>query len=63
VKRGESGLNLVIGVAPLAFVLLGLTDWPVPAFIDAGAAVVLGILLLAFARKQSAEEARKLFSA
>lgn len=55
--------NLVIGVAPLAFALLGLTDWPVPAFIDAGAAVVLGILLLAFARKQSAEEARKLFSA
>lgn len=55
--------NLVLGLAPLVFVFLGLATWPVPACINAAAAVILGILLAALARKQSAEEARKLFSA
>lgn len=55
--------NLVLGLVPLVFVFLGLATWPVPACVNAAAAVILGILLTALARKQSAEEARKLFSA
>lgn len=55
--------NLVLGLVPLVFVFTGLVSLPIPAYIDAAASVLLAAVLAILARKQSAEEARKLFSA
>lgn len=54
--------NVVLGFAPLVFVATGLADNAAPAIASAIAAVVLVVLLGILTRRQTADEARKLFS-
>lgn len=54
--------NIVLGIVPIVFVFTGIVYNPVPSYISAAAAIALGLVLAITARKQSADEARKLFS-
>lgn len=55
--------DVVLGVAPLALSILGLTTWDVPAYASALSACVFLLALLVFTRRQLLAEMRKLFSA
>lgn len=56
-------LNLVFGLAPLVFVVLGRVSWNLPSCLSASVALVLLLVLVVFMRERLANELRKLFDA
>lgn len=56
-------LDVVFGIAPVAFVAAGLTTWDVLAYVSALVASVLLLGLVVFMRERLVAEVRKLFTA
>lgn len=54
--------DVVLGIAPLAFIALGLTTWSLPALASAFTASILLLALIVFGHRRMGEEIRKLFN-
>lgn len=55
--------DVALGIAPPALVALGLTTWPILAYVSALVACVLLLALVVFTRERLTAELRKLFTA